>query len=52
MGNKKEWICLTVGFIGAMLGLCGVVACNQFVLMSLPLGLRMISRIISYDIYR
>lgn len=48
MGKKKEWICLTVGFIGAMLGLCGHVALNQFVIMSLPLGLRMICGILSY----
>ncbi len=48
MGKKKEWICLTVGFIGAILGLCGVIACNQFVLMSLPLGLRMAGGIFIY----
>ncbi len=48
MGKKKEWICLIVGFLGAMLGLFGVVAFNEFVLMSLPLGLRMISMILVY----
>ena len=42
MGKKKEWISLIVGFWGAMLGLYGVVAFNQFVLMSLPLGMRMV----------
>ena len=48
MSKKKEWICLIVGFFGAILGLYGVVSFNQFVLMSLPLGLRMISMIIVY----
>ena len=42
MGKKKEWISMIVGFLGAMLGLYGVVAFNQFVLMSLPLGMRMV----------
>lgn len=45
MSKRKEWICLIVGFLGAMLGLYGVVAFNQFVLMSLPLGLRMVSTV-------
>ena len=48
MSSKKESICLIVGFLGAMLGLYGVVAFNQFVLMSLPLILRMISMIFIY----
>lgn len=48
MSKKKEWICLIVGFLGALLGLYGVVAFNQFVLMSLPLALRMISMIVVY----
>ncbi len=48
MSKKKEWICLIVGFLGAMLGLYGVVAFNQFVLMSLSLGLRMISMPLIY----
>lgn len=48
MSKKKEWICLIVGFLGAMLGLYGVVAFNQFVLMSLPLGLRMVSMPLIY----
>ena len=43
MRTKKEWICLLVGFSGAVLGLYGVVSINRFVLMSLPLGARMIS---------
>ncbi len=48
MSKKKEWICLIVGFLGAMLGLYGVVAFNQFVLISLPLGLRMVSMLLIY----
>ncbi len=48
MSKKKEWISLIVGFFGAMLGLCGVIAFNQFVLMSLPLGLRMASMLLIY----
>ena len=48
MSKKKEWICLIIGFLGAMLGLYGVVAFNQFVLMSLPLGLRIVSMLLIY----
>ena len=48
MTKKKEWIYLIVGFLGAMLGLRGVVWFNQSVLMSLPLALRMISMIFVY----
>lgn len=48
MSKKKEWICLIVGYLGAMLGLCGVVSFNQFVLMMLPLELRMISMPVIY----
>ena len=48
MSKKKEWICLIVGFLGAMLGLYGVVLLNQFVLMSLPIGLRMVSMVFIY----
>lgn len=48
MSRKKEWVSLIVGFLGALLGLCGVIAFNQFVLMSLPLALRMISMILVY----
>lgn len=48
MSKKKEWICLIVGFLGAMLGLYGVAAFNQFVLMSLSLGLRMVSMLLIY----
>lgn len=48
MSRKKEGICLIVGLFGAMSGLYGVVSFNQCVLMSLPLGLRMISMIFIY----
>jgi len=48
MSKKKEWIYLIVGFLGAMLGLYGVIAFNQFVIMLLPLGLRMICMILVY----
>lgn len=48
MSRKKESLCLIIGFLGALLGLYGVVSFNQFVVMSLPLGLRMISMIVSY----
>ncbi|MGN0608288.1 MAG: CPBP family intramembrane glutamic endopeptidase [Oscillospiraceae bacterium] len=48
MSRKKEWISLTVGFLGAMLGLYGVVSFNRYVLMSLPLGLRMAMMIVIY----
>lgn len=48
MRKKKEWIYLIVGFLGAMLGLFGVVLFIQFVLMSLPLELRMISMVFVY----
>ncbi len=48
MSKKKEWICLIVGFLGAILGLYGVAAFNQFVLMSLPLGLRMVCMLLIY----
>ncbi len=48
MTNKKEWFNLITGFLGAMLGLLGVGLFNRFVLMSLPLALRMISMIFVY----
>ena len=48
MSKKKEWIFLIVGFFGAMLGLYGVIAFNRFVLMSLPLVLRMVCMPIVY----
>lgn len=48
MNKKKEWICLILGFFGAMLGVYSVVKFNKFVLMSLSLGLRMVSMLLIY----
>lgn len=48
MSKKKEIISLIIGFGGAVAGLYGVVSFNQFVLMSLPLGIRMVSMILTY----
>lgn len=48
MNKKREWISLIVGLLGAVSGLCGVIAFNRFVLISLPLGLRMASIPIVY----
>lgn len=48
MSKKREWIGLVIGFLGAILGLYGVVLFNQFVLMALPLGVRMVSMILVY----
>ena len=48
MHAKKDWCSLIIGFLGALLGLYGVVSFNQFVRMSLPLGLRMVSMPIIY----
>ena len=48
MSKKKDWICLTVSFLGSMLGLYGVIAFNQYVMMSLPLAGRMVSMIAVY----
>lgn len=48
MTNKKDRIYLITGFLGAMSGLLGVGLFNRFVLMSLPLALRMIGMIFVY----
>jgi len=48
MNKKKEWIGLIIGFLGAMFGLYGVVSFNQYVLMALPLGVRMVSMPLIY----
>ena len=48
MSKKKEIISLLIGVVGALVGLCGVVAFNQFVKMSLSLGMRMVSMILTY----
>lgn len=46
--KKKELVSLIIGFAGAFLGLYGVISFNRFVLMSLPLGLRMAAMIVIY----
>ena len=48
MSKKKEVISLIIGFMGTVAGLYGVVAFNQFVMMSLSLGMRMVSMILTY----
>lgn len=47
--RKKELVSLIIGYAGAFLVLCGVILYfNRFVLMSLPLGLRMAAMIVTY----
>lgn len=46
--KKKELVSLIIGFAGAFLGLYGIMSFNRFVLMSLPLGLRMVCMIVTY----
>lgn len=46
--KKKELVSLIIGFAGSFLGLYGVISFNRFVLMSLPLGLRMVCMIVIY----
>lgn len=48
MSKKKEIISLIIGFVGAVAGLYGVVSLNRFVLMSLPIGIRMVCMILTY----
>lgn len=48
MSKKKESISVIIGFLGALLGLYGVVSFNQFVLMALPVGMRMVSMPLVY----
>ena len=48
MNKKKEIFNLTIGFLGAMLGLLGVVLFNKYILTSLPLALRMVMMIVTY----
>ena len=48
MNKKKEIFNLTIGFLGAMLGLLGVVLFNKYICMSLPLALRMVMMIVTY----
>lgn len=46
--NKKIVTQLIIGFLGAMLGLFGVIAFNQYLLMGLPMGARMVLMIVAY----
>lgn len=46
--KKKELVSLIIGYAGSFLGLYGVISFNRFVLMSLPLGLRMVCMIVTY----
>lgn len=48
MSKKKEIISLIIGFAGAVTGLYGVMSFNRFVLMSLPIGIRMVYMILTY----
>ncbi len=48
MTKKKEIISVIIGSLGIFLGLYGVLLFNQHVLMSLPIGLRMVSMIVTY----
>lgn len=46
--HKKIVTQLIIGFIGAMPGLFGVIAFNQYLLMGLPMGARMVLMIVTY----
>lgn len=46
--KKKELVSLIIGYLGAFFGVYGVISFNQFVLMSLPLGLRMVCMMVTY----
>ncbi len=48
MEKKKEIIRLVIGFLGSMLGCFGVISFNQYLLMSLPLAMRMMLMIAVY----
>ena len=48
MSTKKEWISLAIVFSGSILGLLGVLAFNKYILMSLPLIVRMVAMIAAY----
>lgn len=48
MRKKKEIISLIIGFVGVVAGLYGVVSFNRFVLMSLPIVIRMVCMILTY----
>lgn len=46
--KKKEILFLIIGTAGAFLSAYGVILFNRYVLMSLPLGLRMAAMIVTY----
>ena len=46
--KKKEIFYLVIGYLGVFLGLYGVISFNQFVLILLPLWLKMVSMIVTY----
>lgn len=48
MEKRKNITGLIIGLLGSMLGLYGIVSFNKFILMSLPLTVRMIAMIIVY----
>ncbi len=48
MKEKSERRALVIGFLGSIAGTYGVILFNQFVLIRLPLGLRMASMILMY----
>ena len=49
--KKKELISLIIGYAGVFLSLLGVNVFHRFVLMSLPLGLRMAAMIVMYWLF-
>ncbi len=48
MNRKREILDVTVGFLGALLGLYGLVQFNRHLFMALPLSLRMITAVVAY----
>lgn len=48
MNRKKEAYSLLLGVLGVFISLLGLIMFNQYVLMTLPLGLRMISMILTH----
>ncbi len=48
MNKKREFIEMGFGFVGALLMLYGLILFNQYLLMKLPLGFRMVSMVLSY----
>lgn len=48
MKLKKEWTALIIAFLGSLLGLIGVMVFNRYILMSLPLIVRMAAMVITY----